>query len=347
MVAFNASSPVSLLLTVALIAASTAAYGATVCTTDGARHECAARGDPLEACLGVLQNNPRNHRARLTLCQIHLEQQQLTQAHQLLDQGLNACTRNQCSELRLLLSNIEEMQQRLNDTDPEGTRMRQASLRGYCTGPITSTRTIDACRELLITSQNDLDLHLALATKLAKRDQPVDAIRVLDVASAISPDHPELARILEAAHNARRELAGRCIEGSLTACENALLTGADDEFDLQFNLGKLLISGNETAAGAQALLIAQTLAPEDREVARVIVNLNQVSVPGIDLLAAKRQANMTLGISQVEADALQQMLATSEEVEYSTVAADNQEDAVQPVAAIAYLNDLTEDGRSH
>lgn len=264
---------------------------AAICLADQYPHSCASAG----TCLEAIAQDALDVNARLSLCQVHVDQDQLAEAAVVLRRGLEVCgqRRSACRTLELALSNVNELRQKQErESDPAEIRRNQEALRGYCLGPVTTERTIAACEELIASSGDDPDLHEALGRKLLNRGDPARAIFAFRKAREHGGDGDTLAASLAEAERQRAVLVDECLrDDDLQACDVALLAGAADEHRIQRQRGDLLAEAGRLEQALRAYLSAQSIRNDDADTARRIVQLDAGRFTGNRLTLYRAQAD--------------------------------------------------------
>lgn len=238
--------------------------------------------DSLESCRSALEQDSLDAAARLALCDLHAERGELVDAAVVLQRGLQLCTarRGLCSTMERALSNVEERrraEERLRG--PEQAARHREALRGYCLGPITTERTINACEEL-VASEPDGALLVALGGKLLESGQPARALAAARQARAIGAAPAELESLLTNAETRRSAAARRCSEqGDLGACDAALLAGERDEHSILRERGRILGQRGATEQALRALAAAFALSPGDQNTQDLIAALRPADYP--------------------------------------------------------------------
>ncbi|HEX7035886.1 MAG TPA: hypothetical protein VF210_08935 [Pseudomonadales bacterium] len=311
-------------------AGAVAAEPGPVCAPGYAAAECGST----ERCEAVLEQDPYDVPARIALCDALVEQGSLLDAMVVLRQGLDGCAGRSyaCSVLQIALSNVEELAEK-DAPDLRADRRRdQAFKRQYCLGPSASDESIQACNEALLSFGEDGALYQALGAKYQRRGQPAQALQNLRRAVALLPDSDEARRLLDEAEAARLELADACLASQdLDACNAATLAGEPDELRLQRRRAELLQHQGRRDAALQALLTAQSLAPDDSDLARGLLPLVDDALetrPDDPELAAARAAALaavgevdpailayrrTLALNPADEEASRRLLALREQ----------------------------------
>ena len=287
--------------TLLLLVWSSAAAAQSVCYRAAEADECLGKTDPRAACEASVNTDPYDLSARFSLCEVYLKDDQPLQAWMVLDQGLKLCGRNRrtCSRLQIALSNLEEESEIRSRDDSASERSRrlanQESQRRICLRRMNGDLSLNACNEILLSFPDDVDLNVALAEKLINRGFPARAVRTFQ--HAIDKGGNGLQASLRQAEQARTTLAAACLaENDLDQCNRALLPGAEDESRLQLRRAELLRAAGNTGAATGALLLAQTLRPDDAGIARQIVAaLPQSNLDDGDQAAARGRAHLALG----------------------------------------------------
>ncbi|MBX3707819.1 MAG: hypothetical protein KF911_14400 [Pseudomonadales bacterium] len=236
----------------------------------------------LESCRAALEQDSLDAAARLALCDLHVERGELVDATVVLQRGLQLCTarRGLCNTMERALSNVEERrraEERLRG--PEQAARHREALRGYCLGPISTERTINACEEL-VASEPDGALLVALGGKLLESGQPARALAAARQARAIGGAPAELESLLTNAETRRSAAARRCSEqGDLGACDAALLAGERDEHSILRERGRILAQRGATEQALRALGAAFALSPGDRDTQELIAALRPADFP--------------------------------------------------------------------
>jgi len=167
-----------------LLVFSTPAALAGVCAEDRNLDSCRTSGDPVANCERELRRNPRDNSVRLALCEAHVANDELTKAMAVVQDGLGSCSGRRCAALRLADSNVRERV--LRTTAKTTTTDTSASDRAYCTGPIASSRSINACRRLWEADPSATAIAEAFGSKLLKTNQPDEAYKVLSSAANLT-----------------------------------------------------------------------------------------------------------------------------------------------------------------
>lgn len=283
---------------------------ADLCLTDQYPHPCSSA----ETCATAVTEDALDVNARLALCQVHVNADELTEAAIVLQRGIDVCgKRSACNTLELVLSNVDELRQKQQqESSPEELALKQEALRGYCQGPIATARTIAACEELITSNDQDPALHEALGRKLLSRGQPARAIAALRRARERGGAGDDLAAALADAERQRQTLVDECLrDDSLHDCSSALLAGAPDEHQIQRKRGELLARADRPQQALRAFLTALSIRPNDTGTARAIVDLDprRFTTDRLELVRARATAFRVLGNDRAEAAALQDLLA--------------------------------------
>jgi tetratricopeptide (TPR) repeat protein len=138
---------------------------------------------------------------------------------------------------------------------------------------------LNACDDALKLKPDDLDILLAKGDAQLAAGKPADAEQTFRRAKDVAPANAKAAAQLAASHAQRLAAFGTCQNGSddaaLTACQAALLRGADDEFQVHTRLGQIYQQRNQPAAALTAYTAANALKRGDRNVALGIVALTE------------------------------------------------------------------------
>jgi len=243
-------------------------------------HPCVAADDPVKACKKALEDDPYDMQTRLSLCGVHLRdegnEENKIDAYIVIKKGIELCGSDAyiCQRYRYAKSMIEESE--------EGGRRQQAITarercdygRDLCLSRLTSRLGVRGCDLALICDADDPLLHVSKADKLLARDRPAEAVSALRTAAGLDPGDVDINAQLAEAEQARAKLATGCIQGgSLADCNNALLAGESDEFDVQYRRGQLLLAEGRTPAALQAMINAQNRRPADEDLAREMLGL--------------------------------------------------------------------------
>ena len=126
----------------------------------------------------------------------------------------------------------------------------------------------------MICDADDPTLYASKGAKLLARNRPAEAAAVLKNAARLDSGNAEILAKLAEAQRARTKLAGICVKGdSLVDCNNALLVGEPDEFELQVRRGQLLLIEGRQAAALQAFISAQYADPRNTDLAGQLLEL--------------------------------------------------------------------------
>ncbi len=151
-----------------------------------------------------------------------------------------------------------------------------------------------------MTRKDDPAVYEALATKLLSRRRPAEAVAALQGALANGGDAVRLAPRTQDARAQRSALSKACLKGgSLTECDDALLSGEPDEIPIQLRRGELLRAAGQNSAALQAYMSAQSRDPKDKGVAHHVLELSASEIKrapdDASLRGAEADAHYALG----------------------------------------------------
>jgi len=224
---------------------------------DGATADC-------EAAVG---NDAYSISARIALCDAYLAEDAILQALTTLDEGLVLCGAHRfyCGPLHVALANVRAIAEA---QPPERQAERDneiAALRARCLVPSRDDASVRACQTALAVPAAAPELSAALAAKYYRRDASALSILAYRRATALGGDG--YATDIAAATRLRTTQALACLEKhELDECNASVLPGSDDEAAIQRQRGLLLAAADRPGAATSALVIAQSLAPEDPEI---------------------------------------------------------------------------------
>jgi tetratricopeptide (TPR) repeat protein len=274
-----------LLNTIVILAASASLANTAVADTDQKicytnidPHACLSDNDPVTACAEALEADPYDLRTRLSLCGAHLlnedDEESTIDAYIVVKKGLDLCGSDGfvCQRYKYAKSMIEESEEGSRRKQGVSARERCDYGRDLCASRLSSSLGIRGCDMALICDPDDASLHSKKGAKLLARNRPAEAIGSLREANRLNPADGKIKAKLSAALAARASLAANCIAGnSIEVCNNALLAGQPDEFDVQYRRGQLLrLEGREPAA-LQAFISAQSVRPDNEKLAHELV----------------------------------------------------------------------------
>lgn len=286
------------------------APAAAVCLTDQRAHVCLRAADALASCSNALASEPASVELLMAVCEAQLQAGDLASASVTLSRGVDLCGRRGCKTLELALSNVNERRLAAQRKDPDEARRTADVQRSYCLGPISNERSIKACEQLLVSEPRNGDLYIALADKLTKSDQPVNALAYLSRAKRLAPSDTRIADRTSRARTLRQSLARACVDGGeLAQCNAALLSGSTDELRIQRQRARLLFRARQSELGLRALELAWQLEPGNPVTARSIIESPGSAFAGAPLPAQQMLADAHLALDQNDM-ALQVLLAS-------------------------------------
>ena len=275
-------------------------------------HGCLASSNPSESCRVAIDEDALDLQARLALCQVHIDADELEQASVVVRQGLAACGKRDCSELKRALSNVDEkrvMKQR--DNSDESTRLALAALRSYCLGPIANSRSIAACEEFLVSNDRDAEILFALGSKQNKRGRPAIAIQNIQRAIEFGKSDSSVKAELASARRSRKVLLNECFnDNALDDCDASLIPGTSDEAKIQRQRGRLLANAGQFEGALRAFIAAASIQPNNEETATLVLALDARRFPAehANFQLATADAHSVLGNTESEVSALETYL---------------------------------------
>ncbi len=267
--------------------------------------ECLESADPLAACERSSARNPYALAPRIALCDAYIASGDLMNAIITLRKGLDLCggrSSYDCTRLQMALSNVEECDAGQAPDILRDRRLRLEVARGFCEGRSSGDAAVDACNQALMAFPEDPSIFSALGTKHLRRGESALAVSSYRRGLQAAPDDSAVREALAVAEQARRDQARACLDSrDLAMCDAAVLSGEEDEFDIQVLRAQLL--ADDASAALEALLIAQSLKPSNRQVASAILPLAMArlgSDPANPVLNLAR-ADALLALGRVDA----------------------------------------------
>lgn len=290
-----------LLLAISMHAVAQDERACGACNAQVRPDECLEAPDPLAACERRTAENPYALTPRISLCDAHIARDDLMNAIITLRQGIDLCgdrSSYTCSRLQMALSNVEECDA---SQAPDLLAQRQVRLevsREYCERRSSGDTAVKACNEALVAFPDDPAILVALGDKHLRRGETALAVGSYRHALELAPEDAAIRDGLAGAEEMRREQARSCLASrDLAMCNAAVLSGEPDEFEIQLLRAELAVG--DPAAALEALLIAQNLEPNRREVADLILPLVRerlaVDASNPALRQAEADALLTLG----------------------------------------------------
>jgi tetratricopeptide (TPR) repeat protein len=184
----------------------------------------------------------------------------------------------------------------LGAPDAQDARLAAASARCAQLAELVS------CDAALNMRPNDPALLVAEADVLVRLKRPGEAIGVYRNSLRLGARQEAIKPKIALAESQRRGFVDACMiqtdDAGVRACESAWLPGAPDEVSL-FKRRGLLLAGQSRTGALEAYMSAARLAPQDRNVAREIVNLSaSLDAKDASILMACGAALVTLGRPQ-------------------------------------------------
>src|SRR5271154_5112573 len=159
---------------------------------------------------------------------------------------------------------------------------------------------LGACDAVLKEQPNNLEILLAKAEALVKKNRIGDASSFYMLAAELAPNNKSIEAKLQTLRSERRAFLKDCMDGhgetALHACKEILVKGAPNEFDITHRIAMLQQSANQPWLALDSYLEANKLSQGDKEIARAILALlDSTKRKDAVALAARGSALVTLG----------------------------------------------------
>ena len=159
---------------------------------------------------------------------------------------------------------------------------------------------LGACDAVLKEQPNNLEILLAKADALVKKNRIGDALAVYSLAAELAPNNKSIQAKLQTLHSQRHAFLKDCMEGTgetaLHACKEILVKGAPNEFDITHRIATLQQSMKQPLLALDSYLAANSLRPGNKEIALAILALlDSTKRKDAVALAARASALSALG----------------------------------------------------
>jgi len=260
----------------------------------------------VQACRQALRDTPGDLTLRLALSDAYMSLRRYEDAVSVLREAFDFAPGDETIKRQLTLAEsyleeqrwIENRKQTASTAQPGGKTDARVRLSIIRCNKLQGEGAIAACNEGLQLSPGNADLLIGRGSAWLSMNQPGRAAADYQAALAAAPGDREAAKQLRLASTKRKIKAAQCLQGTgqqaLSACNAALLVGADDELSIRKQQARLLHGLDRDDEALRAYRAAARLNPGDSDVKRALAAWSpeprpETTSPSIEDVPAPKQ----------------------------------------------------------